>query len=161
MLGKKFANGTPIRRAIEEGLLDPGRVVQIGIHGTLFSPEGLDWARQQGITVIDMDDLDALGIPGVLEKVHEVVGDTEAYLTFDIDSLDPAFAPGAGGAEPGGLTVREAQRILRGLQGIRLVGADINEVCPPLDVSGNTALVAANLMFEQLCLLAHTIQNRF
>jgi len=160
MLGKKYANGTPIRRAIEEGILDPRRVVQVGIHGTLFSPTDLSWAREQGITLIDMDDFDEMGLSGVLKTVHEVVDDTESYLTFDIDSLDPAFAPGAGGAEPGGFTVREAQRLLRGLKGIRFVGADINEVCPPLDTSGNTALVAVHLMFEELCLLVESLNSR-
>jgi guanidinopropionase len=156
MLGKKFANGTPIRRAIEEGLLDPKSIVQIGLRGTLFKADDLDWAKEQGIEIIDMDDFFEMGLSRVIDKIHEVVGDNLTYLTFDIDSLDPAFAPGAGGLEPGGLTVREAQLLLRGLKGIRFTGADINEVCPPLDPSGNTALVACHLMFEQLCLLVES-----
>lgn len=157
MLGKKYANGTPIRRAVEEGLLDPKRIVQIGLRGTLFRADDLDWAKGQGIKIFDMDYIYELGVTKTIEKIHEIVEDTDTYLTFDIDSLDPAFAPGAGGLEPGGLTVREAQNLLRGLKGIRFVGADINEVCPPLDPSGNTALVACHLMFELLCLLIESL----
>ena len=157
MLGKKYANGTPIRRAVEEGLLDPKKIVQVGIRGTLFKADDLDWAKDQGIKSIDMDDFLEMGLSKVISIIREVVGDSPTYLTFDIDSLDPAFAPGAGGLEPGGFTVREAQHLLRGLKGIRFAGADINEVCPPLDPSGNTALVACHLMFEQLCLLAESL----
>jgi len=160
MLGKKFANGTPIRRAVEEGLLDPKRIVQIGLRGTLFKANDLDWAKMQGIKNNQMEDLFDLGGTKTIEKIHEIVEDTDTYLTFDIDSLDPAFAPGAGGLEPGGFTVREAQHLLRGLKGIRFVGADINEVCPPLDPSGNTALVACHLMFEQLCLLVESLSKK-
>jgi guanidinopropionase len=157
MLGKKYANGTPIRRAVEEGLIDPKKTVQIGLRGTLFKANDLDWAKEQGITIIDMDDFIEFGVSRVIERIHEVVEETFTYLTFDIDCLDPAFAPGAGGLEPGGLNVREAQRVLRGLRGIRFVGADINEVCPPLDPSGNTAIVACHLMFEELCLLVESL----
>ncbi len=154
MLGQKIANGTPIRRAVEEGLLDPDRIIQVGIRGTLFKSDDLDWAKKRGIKIIDMDDFYEMGLPEVIKTIHLIVGDSPTYLTFDIDSLDPAFAPGAGGLEPGGLTVREAQLLMRGLKGMQFVGADINEVSPPLDPSGNTALVACHLMFEQLCLLA-------
>jgi guanidinopropionase len=156
MLGKKFANGTPIRRAVEEGLLDPMRIVQVGIRGTLFKTNDLDWAKKQGIKIFDMENFCEWGLKNTIDKIHEIVEDTDTYLTFDIDSLDPAFAPGAGGLEPGGLTVREAQNLLRGLKGIRFAGADINEVSPPLDPSGNTALVACHLMFELLCLLVES-----
>jgi guanidinopropionase len=159
MLGKKYANGTPIRRAVEEGLVDPQRVVQLGIRGTLFKPDDLNWAEAQGIKTIDMDDFHGRGLPEVLKSVRQVVEGHPTYLTFDIDSLDPAYAPGAGGLEPGGLTVREAQLLLRGLQGINLVGADLTEVSPPLDPSGNTALVACHLMFEQLCLLVEAVNH--
>jgi guanidinopropionase len=160
MLGKKYANGTPIRRAVEEGLLEPKKIAQVGIRGTLFKADDLDWAKDQGIKIIDMDDISEMGLSKVLGTIREVVGDNLTYLTFDIDSLDPAFAPGAGGLEPGGLTVREAQHLLRGLKGIRFAGADINEVCPPLDPSGNTALVACHLMFEQLCLLVESLAKK-
>jgi arginase family enzyme len=117
----------------------------------------LDWANEQGITIIDMDDFFEMDLSGMIDKIHKIVEDKLAYLTFDIDCLDPAFAPGAGGLEPGGLTVREAQCLLRGLKGIRFIGADINEVYPPLDPSGNTALVACRLMFDSLCLLVESL----
>ncbi len=154
MLGKRYANGTPFRRAVEEGLLDPHRVVQIGIRGTLFSADELDWAIDAGITIIDMDDIEDAGIDAVVKRVIDVVGEGPTYITFDMDALDPSVAPGAGGLEPGGLSVRQAQCILRGLRGLDLVGADVVEVSPPLDSTGNTALVAANIMFEELCLLS-------
>ncbi len=154
MLGSAYANGTPFRRAVEEGLIDPRRTVQVGIRGTLFSMDELDWAHSSGITIIDMDELESSGAKGVAEKVREIVSGDDCYLSFDIDALDPGVAPGSGGLEPGGLSVRQAQCILRGLRGVKFVGADIVEVSPPLDASGNTALVAANIMFEELCLLA-------
>ena len=154
MLGKKYASGTPFRRAIEEGLIDPRKTVQVGIRGTLFSVDELDWALAQGITIIDMDEFEALGAVDAARKARRVVAGSDCYLTFDIDALDPGVAPGAGGLEPGGISVRQAQVFLRELRGIPIAGADVVEVSPPLDPSGGTALVAANLMFEILCLLA-------
>jgi guanidinopropionase len=154
MLGKKYANGTPFRRAVEEGLIDPQKTIQIGIRGTLFAADELDWALEQGITIIDMDEFELLGAPGAARKVRDIVADRECYLSIDIDALDPGVAPGTGGLEPGGLSVRQAQVFLRELRGTCFVGADIVEVSPPLDATGGTALVAANLMFEALCLLA-------
>ena len=160
MLGKKYANGTPIRRAIEEGLLDPKRIVQVGLRGTLFHRDDHKWAKEQGITQINIDEFERLGIQGTIEAVKKVVGSTRTYLTFDMDTIDPAYAPGVGGLEPGGMTVREAQLLLRGLTDIDLIGADVNEVSPPYDASGNTALVACNLMFEILCLLTGSLKRR-
>jgi guanidinopropionase len=154
MLGKKYASGTPFRRAVEEGLIDPQRTVQIGIRGTLFTADELDWALQQGITIIDMDEFETLGASGVAEKAQEIIAGKDCYLSIDIDALDPGVAPGAGGLEPGGLSVRQVQVLLRELRGSCFLGADIVEVSPPLDATGGTALVAANLMFEALCLLA-------
>jgi guanidinopropionase len=159
MLGKKYANGTPIRRAVEEGLLDPKRTVQVGIRGTLFKSNDLDWAEAQGIKMIAMDEFLEMGMSDTIEVVRKIVGDSPTYLSFDIDSLDPAYAPGAGGLEPGGLTSREALQLLRGLKGLHFVGADVNEVCPPLDLSGNTALVACHVMFEELCLLVESLRS--
>jgi guanidinopropionase len=159
MMGKRYANGTPIRRAIEERLLDPKRVVQVGLRGTLFQANDLDWARSQGIHIIDMDDFCEMGMAQTLKVMADVVGDHPVYLTFDIDVLDPACAPGAGGLEIGGLTSREAQALLRGLSGLHFVGADINEVSPPLDPSGITAVVGSQLMFEQLCLLVESVKS--
>ena len=154
--GKKISNGTPFRRAVEEGLLEPRRIVQVGIRGTLFRADDLEWAKSQGITIIDIDDFYDTGVRDVIARVREIVGSGPCYLSFDVDGLDPVYAPGTGSLEPGGLTVRDAQLLLRGMRGLDLVGADVTEVCPPLDPSGNTALVAANIMFEQLCLLAET-----
>ena len=154
MLGTKYASGTPFRRAIEEGLIDPRKTVQVGVRGTLFRADELDWALAQKITIIDMDEFEALGAVDAARKARRVVAGSDCYLTFDIDALDPGVAPGAGGLEPGGISVRQAQVFLRALRGIPMVGADVVEVSPPLDPSGGTALVAANLMFEILCLLA-------
>jgi guanidinopropionase len=160
MLGKKYANGTPVRRAVEEGLVDPERIVQIGIRGTLFKADEFEWAREQGITIITIDEFYENGIQKTIGMSREKFGSDPVYITFDIDSLDPAYAPGAGGLEPGGLSVREAQLILRGMYGLNLIGADVNEVSPPLDPTGNTALVAANIMFEELCLLVDTLKRQ-
>jgi len=158
MMGKRYANGTPVRRAIEERLLDPKRVVQVGLRGSLFKADDLDWARSEGIRIIDMDEFCEMGMTQTLKVITDVAGDRSVYLTFDIDVLDPAYAPGAGGLEIGGLTAREAQVLLRGLKGLHFVGADINEVSPPLDPSGITATVASQLMFEQLCLLVEAVK---
>ena len=160
MLGKKYANGTPFRRAAEEGLIDPQKTVQIGVRGTLFSADELDWALEQGITIIDMDEFEKLGASGAARKVRDIVADSNCYLTFDIDALDPGVAPGTGGLEPGGLSVRQAQVFLRELRGTCFVGADVVEVSPPLDATGGTALVAANLIFEALCLLAECLNSK-
>ena len=160
MLGKMYANGTPFRRAVEEGLLDPRLVIQIGIHGTLFDADEHAWAKDAGITIVDIEEFHRLGVTGVIARVFDLIGDRPAYLTFDIDALDPSCAPGTGSPEPGGLGIRDAQNLLRGLADLQLVGADVNELSPPLDPSGSTAVVAANVMFEELCLLAQSVQRR-
>ena len=152
--GMRFTHGTPFRRAIEEGLLDPTRIVQIGIRGSLFDPTDMHWARDVGVRIITLDEFETLGVEATTAEARRVVGDAPAYLTFDVDCLDPAFAPGTGTPEIGGLTPREAQRMLRGLRGLKLVGADVVEVAPPFDMSGGTALIGANMMFEILCLMA-------
>jgi guanidinopropionase len=152
--GSKYTHGTPFRRAIEEKLLDPKRVVQIGIRGSTYSTGERDWPIEQGIRMISIDEFEDLGINAVLGEARRVVGKEPTYITFDIDSLDPAYAPGTGTPEFGGLTSREANRLLRGLRGLNLVGADVVEVSPPFDPSGGTALAAANIAFELLCLLA-------
>ena len=154
--GSRFTHGTPFRRAIEEGLLDPRRIVQIGIRGSLYDAHDMDWARQAGIRIMTIEECELLGPDAVAAEARRVIGTGAAYLTFDIDSIDPAFAPGTGTPEVGGFTPREAMRILRGLSGLNLVGADLVEVSPPFDPSGGTALVGATMMFEILCLLAET-----
>jgi guanidinopropionase len=152
--GNRFTHGTPFRRAIEEGLLDPKRIVQIGIRGSLYAMDDMDWARAQGVRIITIEECERLGPDAVVAEARRVVGMGPTYLSFDIDSLDPAFAPGTGTPEVGGLTPREAIRMLRGLAGLRILGADVVEVSPPFDVGNATALAGATMMFEILCLMA-------
>jgi guanidinopropionase len=156
-LGFKFSHGTPFRRALEEGLLDPNRTVQIGIRGAQNTEEAWNFSVESGMRVIFMEEFTRLGAAAVVAEVRRVVGNEPTYLSFDVDALDPAFAPGTGTPEIGGLTTREAQTLLRGLRGLHLVGADVVEVAPPFDLSGNTALVAATLMYEILCIMAETV----
>ncbi len=152
----KFTHGTPFRRAIEEGLLDPKRTVQIGIRGALYSPQDKDWGLEQGIRVIEIEEYNDLGVEAVIAEARRVVGDGRTYISFDVDALDPVYAPGTGTPEIGGINTYDAQQMLRGLRGLNLVGGDVVEVSPPFDTSGNTALVAVTMMFEILCLLAES-----
>ncbi|HYF08096.1 MAG TPA: agmatinase [Acetobacteraceae bacterium] len=152
--GERLTHGTPFRRAIEEGLLDPRRIVQVGLRGSLYAADELAWAEAAGIRIIRIEEFEAMGPDAVAAEARRVVGSGPTYLTYDIDSLDPAFAPGTGTPEAGGLTTREAQRLLRGLAGLDLVGADLVEVSPPFDPQGVTAIAGATLMFEILCLMA-------
>jgi len=156
----KYTHGTPFRRAIEEGLLDPKRTVQIGIRGALYNDAEDTWGQAQGIRVIDIDEFHRLGVDAVMAEARRVVGDGPTYVSFDVDALDPVYAPGTGTPEIGGLTTLEAQRMIRQLQGLNLVGGDVVEVSPPFDPSGSTALVAATLMFEILCVLADSVSRR-
>ncbi len=144
--GSKFHHGGPFRQAVLAGALDPERTVQIGIRG----PAELFWgfSYESGMTVLHIEDVDRLGIAGVVEKARAVVGDGPTYISFDVDGLDPAYAPGTGTPEAGGLTPREAQAILRGLAGIDIVGGDVVEVAPQYDPTGNTAMVGAQMLFE-------------
>lgn len=153
-LGNRYNHATPFRRAIEEGLLDPRRMVQVGLRGGKSTPTDLDWGREQGIRMIDYDEYEALGRAAVIAEIKRVVGDGPAYFTFDIDGLDAVYAPGTGVPEPGGMSMRDAQVILRSLTGLKIIGADVVEVAPPLDPTGITALNGANIMFELLCLVA-------
>jgi guanidinopropionase len=155
----KYTHGTPFRRAIEEGLLDPKRVVQIGIRGALYSDAEDTWGQEQGIRVIDIDEFHRMGVEAVVAEARRVVGDGATYVSFDVDALDPVYAPGTGTPEIGGMTTLEAQHLVRGLQGLHLVGGDVVEVSPPFDPSGSTALVGATLMFEILCVLADSVHR--
>ena len=155
-----FTHGTPFRRAIEEGLLDPKRIVQVGIRGSMYEASDLDWALEQGIRVIEIEEYFELGVDDVIAEIRRVVGDGPTYVTFDVDGLDPVYAPGTGTPEVGGYTTPEAQRMIRGLRGLDLVGADVMEVAPPFDSAGITALTGANLMFELLCVLADAVDRR-
>ncbi len=152
--GSKINHGTPFRRAVEEGLLDPKRVVQIGLRSQIASQDEYDWARSVGMTLITMDDYESMGRAAVIEEARRVVGDGKTYLSFDIDGLDAIYCPGTGVPEPGGFSMRDALVMLGGFRGINMIGADICEVAPYLDSAGITSLHAAHLGFELICLLA-------
>jgi guanidinopropionase len=152
--GSKFHHGSPFRLATEEGLIDPTKTVQIGIRGGQNVAEGLNYSREHGMRLITIEEFDDLGWKAVAGEARRKVGDWPVYLTFDIDGLDPVYAPGTGTPEAGGITMREAQRLLRELAGLNYIGGDIVEVSPPLDPSGITALNGATIGFEMLCLLA-------
>ncbi len=154
--GYKYTHGTPFRRAIEENLIDPKKYVMIGIRGSLYDPNDMKWARQQGITIITIDEYYEMGFTEAMKIVKNTLGDTQAYLTFDIDGIDPTFAPGTGTPEVGGFSVREAQLIIRELNTINFVGADVVEVSPPFDVNNMTSLVASTIAFEILCAMTRS-----
>jgi guanidinobutyrase len=153
MFGETVAHGTPFRRAWEDGCLLGDKVFQIGLRGTGYSPEDFDWSRANGWTVVPAEECWHRSLAPLMQEVRARIGDAPAYLTYDIDSLDPAFAPGTGTVEIGGLTTIQALEIVRGCAGLSLVGADLVEVSPPYDPSGNTALIGANLLYEMLCAL--------
>jgi guanidinobutyrase len=153
MFGEAIAHGTPFRRAVEEELLDTRRVVQIGLRGTGYAADDFDWPRQQGFRVVQAEECWHKSLAPLMAEVREQLGGGPVYLSFDIDSLDPAFAPGTGTPEVGGLTVMQGLEIIRGCRGLDFVGCDLVEVSPPYDPAGTTALVGANLLFEMLCVL--------
>ena len=149
--GTMFTHGTPFRRAVEENLLDPKRVIQIGIRGTQYDSEDLDFAKSVGIRVIKIDEFFDRGIQDVMAEAREIVGENETYISYDIDFIDPAFAPGTGTPEVGGPNSYEALKVVRELAGVKIVGADMVEVSPPFDPSSNTAYLGVSVMFELLC----------
>ncbi|MGH7334704.1 MAG: agmatinase [Candidatus Rokuibacteriota bacterium] len=152
--GHKFFHGTPFRRAVEEGVVNPRRFIQIGIRGPLYGPEDFAFHDQHGIEAIRIEAVKEHGVPWVGERLHRLRGGP-VYCSFDIDAVDPAFAPATGTPEVGGLTSYEALSLIRALAGLSLVGADIVEVSPPYDGPGQvTSLLAANLMFELVCQFA-------
>jgi guanidinopropionase len=152
--GRKVTHATTIRRAHEEGLIDPARCVQIGLRGTLWDGEDFDYATSSGMRVITYDEYDAMGRDAAIAEIRRVVGDGPTYVTYDIDGLDPTYAPGTAVLEPGGFSMRDSQVILRGMTGLNVVGGDVSEVSPPLDVGTITVTNGANLLFEILCLMA-------
>jgi guanidinopropionase len=160
LCGTKINHATTFRRGVEEGLVDPARTVQIGLRGSRFGDGDFQWGVDQGMRCITIDEYEDLGRAAVIEEVGRVTGSGPVYISFDIDGLDPAYAIGTGVPEVGGLSVRDAQVIIRSLRGKHLVGADICEVAPPLDPSGHTAINAANLMFEMLCVIAESVAAR-
>jgi guanidinopropionase len=159
-LGSKFHHGAPFRRAVDEGLLDPKRTIQIGIRGSLNDLDIWRFSHDSGMRVIYMEELYEIGIKAAVAEARRVVGDGPTYVSFDVDGLDPVFAPGTGTPEVGGFTTHEAIQMIRGLQGLNLVGGDVVEVAPPFDQTGNTALVGATIMFEILCVVADAVARR-
>lgn len=153
MFGEKIAHGTTFRRAVEEHLVDPTRVVQIGLRGTGYTAEDFDWCRNQGFRVVQAEECWGRSLGPLMEQVREKVGGGPVYFTLDIDGIDPAYAPGTGTPEIAGLTVPQTLEVIRGAWGLDLVGADVVEVSPPYDPHGNTALLAANLAYELLCVM--------
>ena len=149
--GTMFTHGTPFRRAVEENLLDPKRVIQIGIRGTQYDREDLDFADSVGIRVVKIEEFFDRGIEDVMAEAREIVGEKETYISYDIDFIDPAFAPGTGTPEVGGPNSYEALKVVRELAGVKIVGADMVEVSPPFDPSSNTAFLGVSVMFELLC----------
>jgi guanidinopropionase len=158
--GSKFSHGSPFRRAVEAGLLDPKRTIQIGIRGAQNSDEGWRYSLDSGMRVVFIEEFDAKGVEDIVQEARRIVGDRPTYLSLDIDGLDPVYAPGTGTPEVGGMSTRETLGLLRGLDGLNLVGGDVVEVSPPYDPSGNTALLGATLMYEILCLLARNVVAR-
>jgi guanidinobutyrase len=154
MFGERIAHGTPFRRAVEEGLLQCDKVWQIGLRGTGYAADDFDWPRSQGFNVVQAHEVWYQSLAPLMAEVRQRIGPVvPVYLSFDIDGIDPSFAGGTGTPEIGGLTVPQALEIVRGCHGLNLVGADLVEVSPPYDSSGNTALLGANLLYEMLCVL--------
>ena len=159
MFGEKVAHGCPFRRAWEDGCLQSDKVFQIGLRGTGYGPDDFDWGRDKGWRVVQAEECWHRSLVPLMAEIRTVIGDAPVYLSYDIDSLDPAFAPGTGTVEPGGLTIWQGLEIVRGCAGLNLVGCDLVEVSPPYDPSGNTALIGANLLYEMLCVLPGAPQN--
>ena len=160
LCGDKINHATFMRRGVEEGLIDPNRVIQLGLRGSRFTgAEDIQYGYDAGFEIITMDDYEDMGRAAAIEKIDEVLGDGPVYISLDIDGLDPAFLPGTGVPEIGGLIPRDVQVILRSLRGKRIVGADISEVSPCFDPTGITCITVANLMFEMLCVTADYIDG--
>ncbi|ANT59282.1 agmatinase [Salipiger sp. CCB-MM3] len=160
MFGETAAHGCPFRRAWEEGCLQNDKVFQIGLRGTGYAADDFDWGRRQGWTCIQAEECWHKSLSPLMAEIRAKIGDAPVYLSYDIDSLDPAFAPGTGTVEVGGLTTMQGLEIIRGCAGLNLVGCDLVEVSPPYDPSGNTAVIAANFLYEMLCALPGVPQGR-
>jgi guanidinobutyrase len=159
MFGERIAHGTPFRRAVEENLLDCHKVFQIGLRGSGYAADDFDWPRQQGFTLVPAHEVWYQSLVPLMARVRDTIGNTPCYLSFDIDGIDPAYAGGTGTPEIGGLSVPQALEIIRGCCKLNMVGADLVEVSPPYDASGNTALLGANLLFEMLCVLPGVLKR--
>jgi guanidinopropionase len=159
-MGSRFHHGAPFRRAVDEHLIDPHRVIQIGIRGTTNTPDMWGFSQRSGMRVVSMDEFADIGWRAAGEEARRVVGEGPVYLTYDIDSLDPSQAPGTGTPEAGGINVHDALRLLRSLRGLDFVGGDLVEVAPPFDVGTLTAFNGASILFEILCLLTEAREKR-
>lgn len=156
--GTKFHHGGPFRGAVLDGVLDPEKTIQIGIRG---SSEAIwEFSYESGMTVVHVEDVMRMGIPTLIEKTRALIGDHPVYVSIDVDGFDPAYAPGTGTPEVGGLIPREGIQFLRGLMGMNFIGADLVEVAPMYDPTTNTAQLGAQLAFEELCLLADAVKRR-
>jgi arginase family enzyme len=152
--GGRFDHATPFHHAIREGLIDPEVYIQVGIRGPLFHPNEVETAKDLGAKVLAIEDCFEMGIPAVIQAIRELMGNRRVYISLDIDAVDPAYAPGTGTPEVGGFTSYQMLQIVRGLQDLNLVGFDLVEVSPPYDSGEITSILAANLVFEFLSLLA-------
>ena len=160
MFGEKITHGTIFRRAIEEGLINPEKMYQIGLRATGYAAEDFDWATDRGVEITMAEQCWYQSLAPFMDDIREKIGpDRPVYLSFDIDGLDPSVAPGTGTPEPAGLTTSQGIEVIRGLYGLNVVGCDLVEVSPPYDPSGNTALLAANLIFEMLCSMPGCIRR--
>jgi len=157
--GTMYTHGTPFRRAVEEGLLDPKRVVMIGIRGTAYDMEDRDFAASVGIRVIPIEEFHARGPKDVMAEAKEIAGVGDTYVSYDIDFVDPAYAPGTGTPQVGGPNSFQAMQVARMLDGVKIVGADLIEVSPPFDSSGGTAFLGVSIMFEMLCNMVRCISD--
>jgi guanidinopropionase len=156
----RYNHGTPFRRAVEEGRLDPKRYVIIGVRGTAYGREDWDFAAANGIRIIPIAEFHTRGADDVMAEARDIVGQGDTYITYDIDFVDPTFAPGTGTPEVGGPNSWAALQVARGLRGVNVVGADLVEVSPPFDPSGGTAWLGVSLMFEMLCVMAENLSLR-
>ena len=159
--GFKYTHGTPFRRAIEEGVLDPKRTIQIGLRGSMYDNDDFAYGEKMGVRLVRIEEAMEKGPKAIMAEARKIVGDQETYVSFDIDMLDPVYAPGTGTPEVGGFTTFQAQQMLRELRGINIVGADVVEVSPPFDASGMTAYAGTVMMFEIMCSMAEAVaKNR-
>ena len=158
--GFKYTHGTPFRRAIEEGVLDPRRTIQIGLRGSMYDLDDFAYGEKMGVRLMRIEEAKELGPQKVMEIARKVAGDGPTYVSFDIDMLDPVYAPGTGTPEIGGFTTFEAQQLVRGLRGLNIIGADVVEVSPPFDASGLTAYAGSTMMFEIMCSMAEDVAKR-
>ncbi|MCR9151884.1 MAG: agmatinase [Rhodobacteraceae bacterium] len=155
--GTALTHGNPFRVAVEEGLIDPRRTIQIGIRGTAYDSADRDFAKAHGIRIVTIEEFFARGAADVMAEARDLLGDRPAFCSYDIDFVDPAFAPGTGTPEVGGPNSFQALEVVRGIAGLNIVAADLVEVSPPFDLGGGTAWLGASILFEMLCVMAEAI----